>query len=837
MKRHFSRCLVILVLLLYWIGISFAVAQVQTFEADFQAVSFPAEFLPNWYGNEVNAGSSRIFQGASLGRNASKSLAVQPISTFNGKIWVRLFPQDFDSPEVIFYARSVRNGSGTRPALVFYSWGESLNGEFSTPTQIGTDSEFANEDQEWRKFSIRIPDELRDESEVVLFFEIRYGSGSGSAARWLMDDFEFGDFVKDEIPPSVTDVKGYSDRSVLVRFSEKLDPVFSVFQLAYELNGQNPESAELRQDSTVMLSFSEELEPRRTYSLSLRQLADLEGNFLNDTSFQFTFFDPTDIPRKGLVINELMPAPRADRDLPNVEYIELFHNGENEFRLEGVRLSNSRTETALSEYWIKPGEYLIVAPESQAYLLDEFGKVLPVKNWPTLLNSGDQITLKSASGSEIDQISFATATWGGSDFADGGYSLEVPSPDFLCSNTSLLRPSMAPNRGTPGSQNSVYTPDPVQMSPQLESVYFMDSLQVRLVFTEPVFPDFDSGNMMFLPSLTVDSLRFMTNKDVLISLKSPAESNKVYEIKIVGIEDCFGNPLAEQSFSFVLPESPQLGELIINELLFNPRTGEPKFVELRNTSQKYLRLENWALSALDEAENPDQAKVFGGLGSILEPDGYLAVTTDSSALKKAYPKSFQGNFSEIATLPSYPIAGGTVVLLSPKGQIVETFAYDEDLHHPLLRDPKGVSLERISPLSAALDPSNWQSASGSEDFATPGRKNSQTMSDELQSDWIQIEPEVFDPEGSAGAAFTTVSYQLDQPGWTGTFKIYATSGQLIQTLAQNQILGTTGFFVWSGTDTTGKLVRAGYYVLVVELYEPSGRTKVLKKTLVVATRL
>jgi hypothetical protein len=233
----------------------------------------------------------------------------------------------------------------------------------------------------------------------------------------------------------------------------------------------------------------------------------------------------------------------------------------------------------------------------------------------------------------------------------------------------------------------------------------------------------------------------------------------------------------------------------------------------------------------------DQIRIFGNPGQIMPPDSYLAITTDANTLRLSYPKSAEGNFLQISSLPSYPISGGTVVLVSPKGGIEESFAYNEDLHHPLLRDPKGVSLERVSANSPVSLESNWQSASGNEEYATPGRNNSQSLELEFESELIQIDPEIFDPEGSLGVGFTSIRYDLTSPGWVGTFKIYSASGQLIQTLAQNQILGTQGLLTWAGTDSTGKLVRAGYYVLVVELFEPNGEVKAIKKTIVVATRL
>ncbi|GAA0878544.1 lamin tail domain-containing protein [Algoriphagus jejuensis] len=812
-------------------------AQRQNFESDFEPTGFPQEFLPNWYGNEVRGSSARIFQASGQGLDGSKALAVQPISSFDGRIWVRLTPDQFDNPEVEFYAKALKNGTGTRAALVFYSWGESIYDEFSVPTQIGADLEFANENQEWRKFTLQIPAELKAESELVLCFEIRYGFGTGTAARWLMDDFEFGDFLRDKTPPQVTATKGYSENSILVQFSEKVDPVFSIFPISYELEGKSPEKAELKNDSLAVLTFFETLEQSKNYPLAIRQIPDIAGNFLQDTSVYFAFSDPTNIPKKALVINELMPAPKADQDLPNVEYIEIFHAGENQFRLEGVRLSNSRTEVDLSEYWIQPGEFLILAPESQAFQLEEYGNVMGVKNWPTLLNSGDQIRLIASSGQKIDWISYATSTWGGSEFASGGYSLEVPNFGFLCSNSDLLKPSKEPMRGTPGVQNSIYDPIPQHTSPILQSVYFLDSLRVRVVFSGSILPEIGADGLDFSSNLSIDSVGFFKENELHVLLKSPAQASQVYEVRIVGLRDCFGDPISGQLKSFVLPELPQAGELIINELLFNPRTGEPKFVEIRNLSQRYLNLENWALANLSSSGVADQIKVFGGLGSMLAPGEYLAITTDANGLHLAYPKSSIDHFLQIPTLPSYPIAGGTVVLLSAKAEIAERFPYSEELHHPLLREPKGVSLERISPDTPASYQMNWQSASGNEDFATPGRRNSQTISGEFEGESIHIEPEVFDPQGSSGLQFTSITYELDQPGWMGTFQIYSASGQLVRVLAQNQLLGASGLLTWTGTDSSGKIVRAGYYVLVAELYDPNGRTSVIKKTIVVATGL
>jgi len=82
-----------------------------------------------------------------------------------------------------------------------------------------------------------------------------------------------------------------------------------------------------------------------------------------------------------------------------------------------------------------------------------------------------------------------------------------------------------------------------------------------------------------------------------------------------------------------------------------------------------------------------------------------------------------------------------------------------------------------------------------------------------------------------------VQYSLEQAGWMGTFTIYSAAGREVILLGQQQILGTSGVYSWSGTDAAGSRVRPGYYVLVAQLFDLTGRLKVIKKVFVVASQL
>lgn len=82
-----------------------ALSQTQDFEGTFSTVSYPQPFLPGWYANEFRSTSSRIFRLPTGGINGSVALAIQPITTFTGRIWVRLQPKQLGNPHVVFWAK------------------------------------------------------------------------------------------------------------------------------------------------------------------------------------------------------------------------------------------------------------------------------------------------------------------------------------------------------------------------------------------------------------------------------------------------------------------------------------------------------------------------------------------------------------------------------------------------------------------------------------------------------------------------------------------------------------------------------------------------------------
>jgi hypothetical protein len=646
------------------------------------------------------------------------------------------------------------------------------------------------------------------------------------------------DFVWDNTAPELVNVISVSKEKILAVFSESLDPVFALIPSTYQINDQHPITVLLQPNpNQLMLEWGFQFEEGQGYKLEIVRISDLNGNFANNILYSFDFSNPGKLAFKEIVINEVMAAPRAGNSLPNVEYVELFNAGVRPVYLGGLQLANSRRVTTLPSWILEPGQYIILAPRNQAHQFTPFGQVLGLTNWPTLLNSADKVKLMDTENQVIDSLDYSTASYGSNSFASGGYSLEIVNPFVKCNLSNNLRPSIGPKRGTPGRVNSVFEETPDKTPPIFLKSQIIGEKRVVLSFSKTLSTNIQNLQWEFLPSLTlIQVIPGESGTDLVLEFSQNLEPDIFYKVGIKGLRDCIGNLLDERNqVFFVIPSEAKLGDLVINEVLFNPRTGAPKFVEIYNSSSSYLNLKDWKLANLNANREVANRRVLFSEDFVIAPFSFWVFTTDKEKLKSEYPKGKEEKFIAFSSLPSYPISSGNVVFLNPDETISEIFSYHDKMHHRLLRETKGVSLERISPQVSVNDPNNWYSASASEGFATPGYRNSQ-IHDGFGGFGIEVFPEVFVPDAPGEQPYTSIRYKMDISGMVGTIRIYSVNGLLVRELCQNAIWGNEGFYIWDGTDTGGTKVRAGYYVVWVEIFDLQGNVKQIKKTVVVGTK-
>jgi len=1086
-------------------------AQIQDFESNFEIVNHPDEFLPFWSANEVRSTSARIFHINQEGRNSSRALAVQPISTFDGVIYTQLLLSDISDPKIAFFAKTIQNGSGSRSALVFISFSEDQV-HFSLPIQIGNNDTFRNQNTDFKLYELEIPQSYVQEERLYLKIEVKYGVGSGSAARFVMDDFgifpggeqvdpilidqvtilnphelqlqfdrairdfdlsqvtlqgtkvaqvnfvgentvvlqtfeplpkrkfilllediwsakeimtekivfevdnekiqlgqilvenpkllrlsfshpfssaavsqtskfkingsnpiesridengftiflelsdvllldhevkieidalrnfdqeigekqvqtfiyrdkieaifsinanqinivslvdldftsfnandfsiidtdfifsevensddrksfilnaipefeehmvytlsipsrnsikgkvlngSFREFVWDASPPELVKVYGVGKDEILVIFSEPIDPVFGVILNNYSINDSNPSELILQENlSSVLLKWDFDFNDQREYSLRVSGIPDFAGNFMDVILYSFIYEAPRNLVFKDLIINEIMPAPRAGNSLPNVEYVEIFNPSDNPINVGGFQLANSRRPTTLPNEVILPQEYVILCPRAQISQFTSYGRVIGLTNWPTLLNAADQVKLFDNGGIVIDSLNYTTASFGGSSFASGGYSLEVVNPFIKCNLTGNLKSALTAERGTPGKVNSVFDDTPDMSNPILLTAKVSNSYTVLLEFSKMLNLNIENLTWELRPNLVIKSVHIGENQETLIvTFEEIIQEGTQYLIRVEGLRDCVGNliRIGENEAFFTIPSSAESGDVIINEVLFNANPGGPKFVEVYNHSDKFINLKDWKLANLTSDGQISNRRIVANVDLIIAPKSFLSFTTDSNRLLSEYPKGVSDSFVELSSLPSYPQGEGNVVWLDPEEELIDIFSYSEKMHHRLLKEVRGVSLERLSPKEPTQNPENWKSASATVGYASPGYRNSNLFegSDDLG---IEINPKVFVPDAAGEQNFTTLSYNMDQAGSLATIRIYAVSGQLIRELCQNDIWGTAGFYTWDGTDSRSRKVRPGYYIITIDLFDMQGNVNQIKKTVVVGTK-
>src|SRR5690606_656310 len=148
-----------------------------------------------------------------------------------------------------------------------------------------------------------------------------------------------------------------------------------------------------------------------------------------------------------------------------------------------------------------------------------------------------------------------------------------------------------------------------------------------------------------------------------------------------------------EAIQFAMPEGADSLDVVINELLFNPKPGGVAFVELFNRSPKFITLQHWSVVNYS-GSGPDRSIPSTTNDLLLKPGDYGVLTSDPDALMNHYPL-LPGERIVQTTLPSLPDDEGSAALLNGDGKVIDAVIYTSDWHSPFLSSEDGVSLERV----------------------------------------------------------------------------------------------------------------------------------------------
>ncbi len=169
----------------------------------------------------------------------------------------------------------------------------------------------------------------------------------------------------------------------------------------------------------------------------------------------------------------------------------------------------------------------------------------------------------------------------------------------------------------------------------------------------------------------------------------------------------------EISALIIIFQTQAYPELVVNEIMAVPIEGEPEWIELYNpSSEAYI---------CDECTISDLAVTKVLPYFELPPYSYLVLVKDTTLLKPYYVFSGDEIFIQ-SIIPALNNTYDALVLRNNDQEIFDSVYYD------MKWGEKGKSLERIDPVSPALNSDNWAVSSSSEN-ASPGRFNSQSIID------------------------------------------------------------------------------------------------------------
>ena len=273
------------------------------------------------------------------------------------------------------------------------------------------------------------------------------------------------------------------------------------------------------------------------------------------------------------------------------------------------------------------------------------------------------------------------------------------------------------------------------------------------------------------------------------------------------------------------PAEPILpGEIVINEVMFNPKENGSDYVEIYNNSAKTIDLKRLKLASRTDDLELTQVNQLTGVKQLFEPGSFMALTKDTTGVFPFFSIQCKSCFLRMEKFPSFNNDEDFVVLLDENLNVIDELHYTDKMHHPLLADEEGIALERVSFNEPTDEFFNWHSAASVSGYGTPGYKNSQGEPFNSSKPEVIFSPESFSPDFDGYNDEYQIEYKTPKPGCVANISVFDAAGRFVMKLANNEILGSEGKFTWNGEDQTGQRLNFGVYVVLVEIFSSTGET-------------
>lgn len=555
------------------------------------------------------------------------------------------------------------------------------------------------------------------------------------------------------------------------------------------------------------------------YTLSISNISDCLNNIATNITQTIT---PADDPVLGnLIFTEIMADPTPALALPETEYFELYNRSNLFIRFSNVCLNGKELN---SNFILPPQDYVAIG--SKALAIEGISNIIATESISTtfLSNAGKSLLLSNCQSGEIIAELDYSENWHSTKLAkDGGFSLELLNTTLDCyNNATYWATSLSEKGGTPGAANSQSKARNEFADAQQSLIYYKNKV-LSFAFTAAMDLANLNSNLLELS----DSIKLSNNQSLLsFYLKNELpEQERNYSLSL---KNCNSTVFSNVNVALSAPVSPISEAVFINEIMYNPNDGLSEYIELHNASNKTIALSGTFL-------NIDQAEFTGRridtLGLILPSRSYVFLSDDTLGYATNYPSYNPLRWLPNFDLPSLSNSDVFIGLQDAFGQFVDSITYSDDLHYNLLNNTKGVALERIGTSVFSNSADAYTSAAENVNFATPGTKNSQVLSENKNFEKrLNLSDNYISANGDGFQDAVSISYTADAPEVISLL-VYDRAGFVVKTIAENYLAGSNNTFIWKGDSDFNNLPEAGAYILVLNVESSGNKKRAIKRVI------
>jgi hypothetical protein len=647
---------------------------------------------------------------------------------------------------------------------------------------------------------------------------------------WIDDILIDGPFFEDKDPPKINKCTFDTYYSVNLFLDE--EPVAEFFAAAnFSLNDKPVTASNILKLSplSVRVTFENTFINKSENTLFINSICDKSGNCIKDVSVKFT---PAWAEQGDVIISEIMADPAPSVSLPEKEYIEIYNRTSFQFNLKKWKLSDEGSGTVFPETIINPTEQMILCQIQDTSFFLRFGKVRGLKSFPSLTDAGKLIVLYDSLGKMIHGVEYCSE-WNRDDLKkEGGWSLEMIDTNFPFYNEGNWIASISKAGGTPGGMNSVQHLNRDKYFKGIINVFPTDSNTLKIYFSEPVRNFTENSKEIKIDNSGVKSV-FSTDqllREYTIIPGSQFIRTKKYLLEIPsGIKDFAGNSPMIKSSGFGIPEKPVKGEIVFNEILFNPRAGDADYIELYNASNEIIDAYELSLSSVSESGVNSEPVHVSAINRCILPGTFYVITTKKESVLNRYLNSVPDNIFQVSALPSMPDNNGHLILFNRQLDIIDEVAYNEKMHYSLLSGYEGIALEKIRPSASSKEPGNWYSASETYLWGTPGAPNSIASIQPISDKKIVFSSTKITPDNDGYEDLLIIDLNLNGNSNVISATVFDESGGFVRKIAENLLSGQHTTIIWNGSTNDGSIVNSGIYIILISVFDDTGRGEKWKK--------